>query len=308
MSPKGGIRPHKRFSVQSNRSEVLFVDYMAEHLTPNGRAAIIVPEGIIFQSGTPTNNYASTWWTNYLWAVVSLPAGIFQPYSGVKTSILLLDRALAKKTDAIAFFKVENDGFGLGAQRREIDKNDLPETARLLREWMNHGIHGTHGKTEEDMSGSPSVSSVCSVVGNGLIVPKERDRGEWGIHPERGAVWENGTRSSEYPHGRLGDVCNINFAKPRILPNCILVPFSTTSTYPVLRTTRGSSSARTEFLLTKHQAGREGQLRKTMFLSRDRVRPNLKAFTILREVPERAIASTGFAVLAPRQGNCFPDF
>jgi len=50
MSPKGGIKPHKHFSVQSNRSEVLFVDYMAEHLTPNGRAAIIVPEGIIFQS------------------------------------------------------------------------------------------------------------------------------------------------------------------------------------------------------------------------------------------------------------------
>ena len=45
MSPKGGIRPHRRFSVQSKRSEVLFVDYIAEHLTPTGRAGIIVPEG-----------------------------------------------------------------------------------------------------------------------------------------------------------------------------------------------------------------------------------------------------------------------
>lgn len=50
MSPKGGIKPHNRFGVQSKRSEVLFVDYMAEHLTPAGRAGIIVPEGIIFQS------------------------------------------------------------------------------------------------------------------------------------------------------------------------------------------------------------------------------------------------------------------
>jgi type I restriction-modification system DNA methylase subunit len=48
MSPKGGIRPHKKFSISSNRSEVLFVDYIAEHLNPNGRAGIIVPEGIIF--------------------------------------------------------------------------------------------------------------------------------------------------------------------------------------------------------------------------------------------------------------------
>ena len=48
MSPKGGIRPHRRFSVQSTRSEVLFVDYIAEHVTPAGRAGIIIPEGIIF--------------------------------------------------------------------------------------------------------------------------------------------------------------------------------------------------------------------------------------------------------------------
>ena len=89
MSPKGGIQPHKRFKVQSNRSEVLFVDYMAEHLTPNGRAAIIVPEGIIFQSAgayKQLRKYLVE--DNYLWAVVALPAGVFIPYTGVKTSIL----------------------------------------------------------------------------------------------------------------------------------------------------------------------------------------------------------------------------
>ena len=187
MSPKGGIKPHNRFSVQSKRSEVLFVDYMAEHLTPGGRAGIIVPEGIIFQSQTAYRDLRKMLVDTALVAVVSLPAGVFQPYSGVKTSILILDKSLAKKADAIAFFKVENDGFGLGAQRREIDKNDLPETARLLREWMDHGIHGTHGKTEKDMSGSPSVSSVCSVVGNCLIVPKEKiaANGDYNLSGER---------------------------------------------------------------------------------------------------------------------------
>ena len=187
MSPKGGIKPHNRFSVQSKRSEVLFVDYMAEHLTPGGRAGIIVPEGIIFQSQTAYRDLRKMLVDTALVAVVSLPAGVFQPYSGVKTSILILDKSLAKKTDAIAFFKVENDGFGLGAQRREIDKNDLPETARLLREWMDHGIHGTHGRTEKDMSGSPSVFSVSSVVGNCLIVPKEKvaANGDYNLSGER---------------------------------------------------------------------------------------------------------------------------
>ncbi len=52
MSPKGGINPHNKFSVLSTRSEVLFVDYIMNHLRAKGRATIIVPEGIIFQSAT----------------------------------------------------------------------------------------------------------------------------------------------------------------------------------------------------------------------------------------------------------------
>jgi len=141
MSPKGGIMPHKKFSVQSNRSEVLFVDYMAEHLTPNGRAAIIVPEGIIFQSAGAYKQLRKYLIEhNFLWAVVSLPAGAFNPYSGVKTSILFLDKALAKKTDKVLFVKVENDGFDLGAQRRPIDRNDLPETLNVLRAWHDHVV------------------------------------------------------------------------------------------------------------------------------------------------------------------------
>jgi type I restriction enzyme M protein len=49
MTPKGGIRPHNKFGLKSNRAEVLFVDYILTHLKPKGRAGIIVPEGIIFQ-------------------------------------------------------------------------------------------------------------------------------------------------------------------------------------------------------------------------------------------------------------------
>ena len=138
MSPKGGIKPHKRFTVQAKRSEVLFVDYIAEHLTPNGRAAVIVPEGIIFQSGTAYKSLRKMLVENYLVAVISLPAGVFNPYSGVKTSILVLDRRLAKKTDTILFAKIESDGFNLGAQRRRIEQNDLPEMGRNIKAWLRN--------------------------------------------------------------------------------------------------------------------------------------------------------------------------
>ncbi len=133
MSPKGGIKPHKRFSVQATRSEVLFVDYMAEHLSPQGRAAIVVPEGIIFLSGTAYKKLREMLVKTSLVAVVSLPAGVFNPYSGVKTSILILDKRLAKNCDSVLFVKVENDGFNLGAQRRAVTGSDLPEAKRLLR-------------------------------------------------------------------------------------------------------------------------------------------------------------------------------
>ena len=136
MSPKGGIRPHNRFSIKARRSEVLFVDYMAEHLTPSGRAGIIVPEGIIFQSQNAHKQLRKMLVEDFLVAVVSLPGGVFNPYSGVKTSILILDRALARKSDSIAFFKVENDGYDLGAQRRPIAENDLPQVQTELNEYL----------------------------------------------------------------------------------------------------------------------------------------------------------------------------
>jgi len=139
MSPKGGIRPHKRFTISSNRSEVLFVDYIAEHLNPNGRAGIIVPEGIIFQSGTAYRELRKMLVENYLYAVVSLPAGVFNPYSGVKTSILLLNKELAKKRNEILFIKIDNDGYNLGAQRTAVKGSQLEEAIAILHHFKTGG-------------------------------------------------------------------------------------------------------------------------------------------------------------------------
>ena len=173
MSPKGGIKPHSRFSVQSKRSEVLFVDYMAEHLTPAGRAAIIVPEGIIFQSQNAYKQLRESLANEYLVAVISLPAGVFQPYAGVKTSILIMDKALAKKSDSIAFFKVENDGFSLGAQRRPIDKNDLPQAHVELSDYLDH------------LRAEKPLNNLHLTLG--LIVPKEKiaANGEYNLSMDR---------------------------------------------------------------------------------------------------------------------------
>jgi type I restriction enzyme M protein len=202
MSPKGGIKPHRRFSIQAKRSEVLFVDYMAEHLTPTGRAGIIVPEGIIFQSQTAYKELRKLLVENSLVAVVSLPAGCFNPYSGVKTSILLLDKSLARQSDTIGFFKVENDGFGLGAQRRAIEKNDLPQVQAELAAYL----HALRSKS--------SIESILSLTSTAQIVPKEKiaANGDYNLSGERYRDGASG-RLSSYEFRKLGDLCRLRTGK-----------------------------------------------------------------------------------------------
>ena len=151
MTPKGGVVPHTKFRVAAKKAEVLFTDYIAEHLTTNGRAGIIVPEGIIFQSGTAYKALRKFLVEDCLVAVISLPAGVFNPYSGVKTSILILDKGLARQTDSIAFFKVENDGYDLGAQRRPIEKNDLPGLAKEIHGYLERLRSGKKGSEKESL-------------------------------------------------------------------------------------------------------------------------------------------------------------
>ena len=194
MSPKGGIRPHNRFSVQAKRSEVLFVDYMAEHLSPTGRAGIIVPEGIIFQSQNAHKQLRKMLVEEYLVAVVSLPAGVFQPYSGVKTSVLILDRALAKRADTIAFFKVENDGFDLGAQRRPVEGSHLPIVQAEIAEYMRRL---REGECLDDFT--PEL---------GLIVDKTRisANSDYNLSGER---YREKSTCSDWSMVELGNVCHV---------------------------------------------------------------------------------------------------
>lgn len=195
MSPKGGIKPHKKFSIDAKRSEVLFVDYMAEHLNTNGRAGIIVPEGIIFQSQGAYKDLRKMMVKNSLVAVVSLPAGCFNPYSGVKTSILILDKSLAKQSDSIGFFKVENDGFGLGAQRRAMVGSDLPQVKTEIQTYL------------DALRGSQTTDSLLPTCG--LIVAKSKieANGEYNLSGER--YREGAAKSQAYPSLPLSEVCDI---------------------------------------------------------------------------------------------------
>lgn len=194
MSPKGGIKPHARFSIQSKRSEALFVDYIIEHLTKTGRGAVIVPEGVIFKTDTAFVKLRKMLINdNYLYGVISLPQGVFNPYSGVKTSILLFDKVIARLTDKILFAKVENDGFSLGAQRRPIEGSQLESIASAIKD-IRTKIH----RNEECVS-----NTIISLVNKSQIA----NTADYDLSVER--YIQKTVKKSIYPQVKLGDVCNL---------------------------------------------------------------------------------------------------
>jgi type I restriction enzyme M protein len=144
--PKDSIRSD--LPTTSKKSELLFLSLMMLHLAPGGRCAVVVPEGLLFGSTGAHVELRKKLVTEFdLLAVVSLPAGVFKPYAGVKTAVLVFRKPAsdsAKRLSKVWFYEVRNDGFDpdkiSGGGRVETpEKNDIPE---LLARWKAYKTGG----------------------------------------------------------------------------------------------------------------------------------------------------------------------
>ncbi len=127
------------------QTELLFLQYMLNHLKPGGRCGVVVPEGVLFgSSGAHRELRRKLVESNTVEAVLSLPGGVFNPYSAVKTSVLVFRKGGA--TEQVMFLHAENDGFKLDANHDQpIDEDDLPGLVEAFRErnarfddWCRH--------------------------------------------------------------------------------------------------------------------------------------------------------------------------
>lgn len=127
----------------STATELLFLKYMLGQLKEGGRCGVIVPEGVLFGStGTHKELRRQLVENNRVEAVLSLPSGVFQPYSGVKTSVLLFTKG--GSTESVLFLHADADGFKLDANHdTPIDQDDLPSLIETYhtredrwREWQ----------------------------------------------------------------------------------------------------------------------------------------------------------------------------
>lgn len=142
MLPKESIR--NDLPTNSKKSELLFLGLMMESLAPGGRCAVVVPEGALFGStGAHVELRKKLLQDFEVLAVVSLPAGVFKPYAGVKTSVLVIRRPAnlpeqgKPATQKVWFYEIKNDGYDpdkiQGGGRPETpEQNDIPS---MLKEW-----------------------------------------------------------------------------------------------------------------------------------------------------------------------------
>lgn len=200
MSPKGGVKPpHKRFSVQSKRSEVLFLDYFLDHLSSNGKAAIIVPEGIHFvEQAGHVQLRRKLLEDGFLLADITLPHGVFKPYASVKTHILIVDRKLARQTDSVLFVEIENDGFTQTDTREPISGSQIGEAADLISQFRQSIIDSHEWKSGESIVRAYAVKKSDLLLGRATHI-----LGRWHDLPNRVI------HRSDVPLMRIGDICEI---------------------------------------------------------------------------------------------------
>ena len=146
--------------VKTKKTELLFLALFLRLLKPGGRAAVIVPDGVLFGSSAAHKKLRQEIVENQqLEAVVKLPSGVFKPYAGVSTAVLFFTRTNSGGTDNVWFYDVKADGFTLDDKRSPIEANDLPD---VLERWR--ALRGELGEERAEAERNRPRTDVSFVV------------------------------------------------------------------------------------------------------------------------------------------------
>lgn len=141
----------------TTKTELLFLSLFLRTLDLGGRCASIVPDGVLFGSSKAHKTIRKELVENQrLQAVISMPSGVFQPYSGVSTAILIFTKTnTPNSTDKVWFYEMRADGYTLDQKRTECTENDIPD---LIARWNN--LAGEVSRTRKEQSFLVSVEEL----------------------------------------------------------------------------------------------------------------------------------------------------
>ena len=132
---------------KTKKTELLFLALMLRMLRVGGRCAVIVPDGVLFGSSTAHKAIRKAIVEdNRLEAVISMPSGVFKPYAGVSTGILIFTKTGHGGTDKVWFYDMQADGFSLDDKRTEVKENDIPD---IINRFHNRDAEIDRERTEK---------------------------------------------------------------------------------------------------------------------------------------------------------------
>ena len=132
---------------KTKKTELLFLALMLRMLKVGGRCAVIVPDGVLFGSSTAHKAIRKALIEeNRLEAVISMPSGVFKPYAGVSTGILVFTKTGHGGTDKVWFYDMQADGFSLDDKRSEVKENDIPD---IIARFHNLDGEADRARTEK---------------------------------------------------------------------------------------------------------------------------------------------------------------
>lgn len=154
--------------VKTKKTELLFLALFLRLLKPGGRAAVIVPDGVMFGASTAHKTLRKMLVEDHkLDGVVKLPSGVFKPYAGVSTAILFFTKTNSGGTDNVWFYEVTSDGFSLDDKRTPLETSDLED---VLARWQQR----TTTETERERSDQSFVVPKAEIAENGYDLSLNR--------------------------------------------------------------------------------------------------------------------------------------
>lgn len=133
--------------VDSKKTELLFLGLILKGLKLGGRAAVIVPDGVLFGNSKAHQVIRKRLIDEHkLEAVISMPSGVFKPYAGVSTGILLFTKTDSGGTDKVWFYDMTADGFSLDDKRNPVTENDIDD---ILKRWDNLKAESKRSRTDK---------------------------------------------------------------------------------------------------------------------------------------------------------------
>jgi len=138
--------------VKTKKTELLFLALFLRLLKPGGRAAVIVPDGVLFGSSTAHKTLRKMLVEDHkLDGIVSMPSGVFRPYAGVSTAILLFTKTNSGGTDQVWFYDMQADGYSLDDKRNALDatKHENSNLVDILNRWHNRSSESMRSRTDQ---------------------------------------------------------------------------------------------------------------------------------------------------------------